>query len=180
MEYLDIYDTNRVPTGRTFARGEKPENGYYFVVQVILFNAKGQMLIQQRQSDKLGWPDKWDVTAGGSVQAGENSQQAAARELREELGIVMDFTGIRPNVNSTFTEGFTDVYLAEKEIDLKNVTLQKEEVQDVRWADRQEILEMIAKGKFVPYYPSWISYLFDSRKSYGSFRRDKDPWLQEK
>ena len=50
MEILDIYDSNRMPTGRTFVRGTKPEGGYYLVAQVIVFNAKGQMLIQQRQA----------------------------------------------------------------------------------------------------------------------------------
>ena len=88
MEILDIYDSNRMPTGRTFVRGTKPEGGYYLVAQVIVFNTKGQMLIQQRQAHKLGWPNRWDVSAGGSVQAGETSQQAAQRELREELGYV--------------------------------------------------------------------------------------------
>ena len=79
MEILDIYDSNRMPTGRTFVRGTKPEGGYYLVAQVIVFNTKGQMLIQQRQAHKLGWPNRWDVSAGGSVQAGETSQQAAQR-----------------------------------------------------------------------------------------------------
>ena len=50
MEILDIYDSNRMPTGRTFVRGTKPEGGYYLVAQVIVFNTKGQMLIQQRQA----------------------------------------------------------------------------------------------------------------------------------
>ena len=35
MEILDIYDSNRMPTGRTFVRGTKPEGGYYLVAQVI-------------------------------------------------------------------------------------------------------------------------------------------------
>ena len=67
MEILDIYDSNRMPTGRTFVRGTKPEGGYYLVAQVIVFNTKGQMLIQQRQAHKLGWPNRWDVSAGGSA-----------------------------------------------------------------------------------------------------------------
>lgn len=171
MEYLDLYDINRMRTGKTLLRGEKRKDGYYLVVQVILFNAKGQMLIQQRQSDKLGWPNQWDVSSGGSAQAGETSQQAASRELREELGLEIDFTGIRPHVSSTFPEGFTDVYLVEKEVELSQLTLQPEEVQAVRWADREDILQLIEAEKFVPYYPGWICYLFESRKSYGSYRR---------
>ena len=171
MEILDIYDSNRMPTGRTFVRGTKPEGGYYLVAQVIVFNTKGQMLSQQRQAHKLGWPNRWDVSAGGSVQAGETSQQAAQRELREELGLSVDFTGVRPHVCSTFAEGFTDVYILNREIDLSRLTLQTEEVQAVRWANREQVLHMIENDTFIPYYPGWIAYLFDTHEQYGSFRR---------
>jgi isopentenyldiphosphate isomerase len=171
MEILDVYDMHRVPTGRTFVRGTKPENGYYLVAQVIIFNTKGQMLIQQRQANKVGWPNRWDVSAGGSVQAGETSQQAAHRELQEELGLSVDFTGVRPHVCSTFAEGFTDVYIVNRDVDISQLTLQKEEVQTVRWAGREDVLQMIEEGKFIPYYAGWIAYLFDTHKQYGSFRR---------
>ena len=60
MEILDIYDSNRMPTGRTFVRGTKPEGGYYLVAQVIVFNTKGQMLIQQRQAHIKVCVDKVD------------------------------------------------------------------------------------------------------------------------
>ena len=62
-------------------------------------------------------------------------------------------------------------YLVEKEVHLSQLTLQPEEVQGVKWADREEILQLIETDQFVPYYPGWISYLFESRKSYGSYRR---------
>lgn len=57
---------------------------YHLVVHVCVFNQKGEMLIQQRQPFKQGWPNLWDVTMGGSALAGETSQQAAMRELKEE------------------------------------------------------------------------------------------------
>ncbi|MCY4188105.1 MAG: FAD:protein FMN transferase [Bryobacterales bacterium] len=68
MEIWDLYTADRVKTDRTMVRGEKPPKGYWhIVVHVCIFNAKGELLIQQRQPFKEGWPNMWDVTVGGSA-----------------------------------------------------------------------------------------------------------------
>ena len=105
------------------------------MVHICLFNAKGQLLIQQRQLDKIGYQGLWDVTAAGSALAGENSASAAARELWEEMGIRHDFHGERPFYTINFPDGFDDVYLIEKnDVALSNLRLQQEEVRDAKWA----------------------------------------------
>ena len=50
----------------------------------------GQLLVHRRADDKDIWPGRWDVAAGGVVTAGEAWDDAARRELAEELGIVAD------------------------------------------------------------------------------------------
>lgn len=168
MELWDVYDLDRNKTGRTMVRGNTHQKGdYHVVVHVCIFNDKGEMLIQQRQSTKEGWPDFWDVTVGGSAIQGDSSQDAAARELTEELGIQIDFSEIRPHLTSHFERGFDDIYLIEQDIRLEDCILQTEEVQAVKWANRDEILEMIEAGTFIPYFPSFIHLLFDSRRQYG-------------
>ena len=88
MELWDLYDRDRQLLGRTMARGEKqPEGTCHLVVHICLFNSRGEMLIQQRQSFKSGWSNFWDLTVGGSAVAGESSRTAAEREVREELGL---------------------------------------------------------------------------------------------
>ncbi len=171
MELWDVYDMNRDKTGKTMLRGEPFEdNAYHLVVHVCVFNAKGEMLIQQRQSFKEGWPNKWDITAGGSATKGDTSQTAAERELFEEIGLKIDLHNIRPHMAINFNHGFHDIYLIEKEVDLKKLVLQPEEVQKVKWASKEEILFMIENREFVPYYPSAILLLFDLRKKYGWIR----------
>lgn len=170
-EFLDIYNIDRIKTGKTFQRGNPPgRDGYYLVVQTIIFNSEGKMLIQQRHKDKRAWPNLWDISAGGSALAGENSRDAAMRELKEELGITADLKNVRPHVSSTFEEGFTDVYLLEMDVNFSDIIMQASEVQNVRYATEDEIHQMIDAGTFIPYYKSWISFLFDSRKQYGSFK----------
>ena len=168
MEWLDLYDEQRRPNGGRMARGGYPPAGSYFtVVHLCLFDARGRMLIQQRQSGKREYPDLWDVTAGGAVQSGETSVEAAHRELLEELGLDLDLTGQRPYLTVNFPGGFDDVFLLEGEADVSALRLQLEEVRDAKWATLAEIQTMRQRGEFVPYYPSYIPTLFEMRRCMG-------------
>lgn len=171
MELWDIYDKDRSKTGKTMVRGEEFAEGcYHMVVHVCIFNAKGEMLIQQRQPFKEGWPDMWDVTVGGSAVSGESSQGAIERELFEEIGLRHDFQKIRPQLTINFDKGFNDIYLIEREVDLDSLCLQPEEVQRVKWASQEEIFRMMESGEFIPYYEPLLQLLFEMRKGYGTIR----------
>ena len=164
MELLDIYDENRVRTGRIIARGHPLAQGeFHIVVVVCVFNSKGEMLIQQRQSFKKGWPNKWDATVGGCAVAGETSRMAAERELFEEVGIKWDFSGLRPYFTMNFDYCFSDFYIIEEDVDIAELELQYEEVQAARWAARDEVLQMIEDDEFLPCYKSLLSLLFSMK-----------------
>ena len=161
MELWDLYTKDRERTGKTMIRGEKPPVGFFrLAVHVCIFNSRGQMLIQQRQHTKFGWPGLWDVTASGSAIAGETSGEAAEREVKEELGVSIPFADLRPALTIHWPEGFGDIYLLEQDIDINTLILQTEEVIGVKWADENEIMELIAKGEFIPYYKDFIGLLF--------------------
>lgn len=171
MESWDIYDKERVKTGQTMRRGGPfPQGGCHLVVHVCLFNQAGEMLIQQRQASKEGWPGKWDVTVGGSALTGETSSEAAGRELKEELGIELDLPMMRPHLTVNFPHGYDDIYLVEKPIGLTELTLQAEEVQAAKWASKEEIIAMIRTGDFIPYHISLISLLFEMRSGLGALQ----------
>lgn len=57
------------------------------VAVAVLFDARGRVLLAQRPPEKAygGW---WEFP-GGKVEAGESVADALARELAEELGIVV-------------------------------------------------------------------------------------------
>lgn len=169
MELWDLYDRDRQLLGRTMARGEKqPEGTCHLVVHICLFNSRGEMLIQQRQSFKSGWSNFWDLTVGGSAVAGESSRTAAEREVREELGLSLSLEGVRPALTVHFDQGFDDVYVLEREVDPAGLTLQSEEVQAVRWASLPEIMEMVRAGAFIPYHESLLELLFFLRNHSGA------------
>ncbi|MBQ8554343.1 MAG: NUDIX domain-containing protein [Clostridia bacterium] len=169
MELWNLYTPDRQNTGLTMQRGDPvPEGLCHLVVHVVIFNSRGEMLIQQRQPFKAGWPNLWDVTVGGSAVAGDSSQSAAEREVLEEIGLPIDLTGNRPKLTIHFNVGFDDIYTLVQDVDLNALTLQESEVQAVKWAGEEEIQQMIREGSFIPYHSSLISLLFALRDQRGT------------
>ena len=169
MEFWDLYTRDRIPTGETHPRGKPlPVGRYHLVVHVVIFNTKGEMLIQQRQPFKEGWPNLWDVTVGGSAIAGDDSRTAAQRETLEEIGLRVDLSNELPKVVLPFDVGFDDIYTLTMDVDLSTLTLQESEVQAVRWASEADILAKLADGRFIPYHKAFIELLFALRHSRGA------------
>ena len=169
MELWDLYDRDRTPTGEVHQRGKPvPAGRYHLVVHVVIFNSRGEMLIQQRQPFKEGWPNLWDVTVGGSAVAGDTSRTAAQRETMEEIGLAIDLTDELPKMTLPFDCGFDDIYTLTMDVDLSTLTLQESEVQAVKWATEAEILTLMDAGQFLPYHKSLIQLLFAMKDSRGA------------
>ena len=172
MELFDLYTADREKTGRTMERGGVHPKGFYrLVVHVCIFDSQGRMLIQQRQPFKKGWSNLWDISVGGCAIAGDDSRAAAERETREELGLAVDLTGERPSMTIYWERGFDDYYIVNRDVDVSTLHLQYEEVQQVKWATLEEILEMIDDGRFIPYEKSQIELLFFRRNHRNSHTR---------
>ena len=172
MELFDLYTADRVKLDRTMVRGDAvPEGCYRIVVHVCIFDPEGRMLIQQRQPFKQGWSNMWDITVGGSAVAGDTSRTAAERETREEIGLSIDLTDVRPSLTLYWEHGFDDYYLLTRDVDPDTLHLQYEEVQTVRWATREEIHRMIDDGEFIPYEKGLIDLLFFQRNHRGAHTR---------
>lgn len=57
-------------------------------VHVVVWNRNGALFLQKRSLRKRIQPGKWDTSVGGHVDPGESYEQAAVREVEEELGII--------------------------------------------------------------------------------------------
>lgn len=55
-------------------------------VHILVFNARGELFLQKRSLKKDCFPGKWDSSAAGHLDCGEDYDACAIRELREELG----------------------------------------------------------------------------------------------
>lgn len=80
-------------------------------VHMLIFNAEGELFLQKRSIWKDRNPSVWDSSAAGHVDAGETYQEAAQRELREELGAdcALERIGKLPCSEQTGQE-FIEVY----------------------------------------------------------------------
>lgn len=171
MEYWDLYDRNRIKLNQTMVRGEKqPKGTFRMTVNIAMFDNSGRMLIQRRQPFKHGWSNMWDFTAGGSAVSGETSEQAAERELFEEIGYKASFEDNLPvftiNFENNWGEyGFEDFYVIYAEPDISKLSLQYEEVAEVKWATLDEILSMIDDGTFIPRQKGFVEFLFYMRNA---------------
>ncbi len=60
------------------------------IVHILVRNKAGKILLQLRDRHLSFAPGCWSTSAGGHVLSGETIDQAAKRELMEELGITAD------------------------------------------------------------------------------------------
>ena len=63
-------------------------------VHIFVFNGRGEVFLQKRSRSKDRHPLLWDSSAAGHVDAGEEYDTAATRELQEELGIAAELRRI--------------------------------------------------------------------------------------
>ena len=90
-ELWELVDINKRKTGRVIERGSNvliPEGMYHMVVEIWTKDSNGKILLTQRHPNKH-FGLLWEAS-GGAMVAGEESIDAAQRELKEETGIYMD------------------------------------------------------------------------------------------
>lgn len=166
MELFDLYDVNRKPLGITMERGgTQPKGTYRLVVHICIFSNDGKMLCQKRVPSKKVFPNMWDLSCGGCVDSCETSAQGAIRETKEELGL--DLPLVAPALTVHFNYGFDDVYCITMDVDEEDITLQAEEVAEVKWLTKEQIHSMINDGVFIGYAHEYIDYLFYCQKHRG-------------
>ena len=146
MEWNDIYDKNRKPTGRTHRRGTPWRPGEYgLVVCVWVYNDAGQLLLTRRAPGKT-FAGTWE-NSGGAAQAGETSLMAIARELFEETGIVAEQEAFRLLDSGTDRNTHYDFYTLRRNISLDEIRLQQGETDGVQWVSFEQIHQMIGEKK---------------------------------
>lgn len=150
-EYWDLYDCKKNKINKVVKRGDKLKNDeFHLVSNAWIKNSKGEFLITQRVATKPH-PLMWECT-GGSALKGEDSLVAAIREVKEELGVNVykkdaKFIGRSIRYYQDCPD-ILEVWIFYCDIDIKKVKIQEEEVNDVRWATKDEILNLYFDHKF--------------------------------
>lgn len=166
MELVELFDNKRRPLDKVIERYGERGDEYTQVVHAWIRNSKGKFLMQKRSMNKRFFPGKWSVTGGGA-DAGETTLDALIRETKEEIGVELSEDEIELMMSVRRRYAFVDVYMATKDLDIDSITLQKEEVDEVKWASKDEIKEMIANGDIassVKMYFSTLCELIENSK----------------
>ena len=56
---------------------------------VLVYNSRGKVFLQKRSIHKDTFPGAWDSSSSGHLDSGEDYDQCAIRELREEIGLII-------------------------------------------------------------------------------------------
>ncbi len=102
-ELLDVVDENDVVIRQEKRKIVHDNNLLHRAVHILVFNKKKEVLLQKRSRLKDRFPEAWDSSAAGHLDAGEGYEECAKRELQEELGIEVEFhhlTQIKPCQNT--------------------------------------------------------------------------------
>lgn len=147
MEERDLYSSYKEVTGKTYFKGDKIPEGYYaLVVLIFIENSNGEFLIQRRSIEKGG---QWAST-GGHPKKDENSYDAIISEVEEEIGLDMRKKDFSLFYTLHDEDSICDLYYLKDDIDISTLKLQTEEVQDIKWASKEEIEVINQANDFHP------------------------------
>jgi len=86
-EILVEVNSRNIPKGTILKRdAHNTIEHYHRAAHIMIFNSKGEVVLQQRPFTKAQLPGYWDMH-GGHQAAGQTIEQTAVAELSEELGI---------------------------------------------------------------------------------------------
>ena len=86
-ELFDVVDEQDRVTGQLARREVHRLRLRHRAVHVLVFNRAGQVFLQKRSMTKDMSPGLWDSSCSGHLDAGEDYDAAAWRELQEEIGL---------------------------------------------------------------------------------------------
>lgn len=152
MENIDILDENGNQLGLVKTREEVHSKGFWHkVVHIWIINSEGKLLLQKRSAEKKTNPNMWTTSVSGHLSAGDNSIDGAVREIDEEIGLKANkdelkylFTVSEEKIKSEIiNRELIDVYLLRKDVNIKDLKLQEEEVSDIKWVTLSEFEQMV-------------------------------------
>lgn len=146
MEYLDIYNEKKEKLNKKIKRGDKLlDNEHILVAVIFIENSEGKYLIQKTSKEK---GEKY-ATTGGHVLSGEIPKTAIIRETKEELGLDVSNENIIYIGDLLFGIPFGEIYYLKKDLNIAKLKLQQEEVEQVEYLTKTEILKLIETEKMV-------------------------------
>ena len=113
-EFFDIVDENNCVIRRATRHEAHTQKLLHRAIHVFVFNKAGELFLQKRSRWKDAHPSRWDSSAAGHVNSGDDYDSTAAREVGEELGVEAPVTFVAKIPASEMTgHEFVQLYRAE-------------------------------------------------------------------
>jgi len=145
---IQVVNEKDQPTGQADKDEIWSKGLWHRVARVMLVNDKDELLLQHRVPSKKIFPNCWDNSAAGHVDAGEDYAAAAARELREELGVDVELREIGYYKSSETWHGLKFNRFAKVYVGRYNGTptdYEPSEVDAVRWFTLRETQALVSQ-----------------------------------
>ena len=154
MELWDIYDSNKNKTGKVIARNNRSMlkvGEYHLVVEAVIINPKGEILLGKRASSKEKFPLMWECCGGACIK-GETSLQGILREIKEELGLEFKEKDaiFYKTIKDDEAKDFKDIWLFKGNIFIEDIKFADGEVIDVKWVTEEKFKKMCKEKEIVP------------------------------
>lgn len=146
MEYIDLVDDNDNIIGtstREYVNIHNLKN--YRVVNILVINSKNEIVLAQRSKNKKYFGGCYFFSVGGHVKSNEGYEEAAYRELKEELGIINEklqaIAHFSPN--EIGTSSFSMLYFLKYNGEFK---INKNEIEQMKAFKKNELEELLSSN----------------------------------
>jgi len=129
---------------------------------VLLFNDRGELLLQQRAAHKYHSPLLWTNTCCSHQRPNETTLMAAERRLKEEMGMSAPMqTAFKFQYKATLDQGLTEHELDHVLFGYTNQdpNINPEEVAAFRWISMAQLLEELQSKR--DSFTIWFQILLD-------------------
>lgn len=169
---------------------EQELNTKYSLATVSCFvvNQKGEILVEERSSEKKVSPYALDIVSG-HIDKNETPTQAMIREYVEEL-----HSGSEEEKQKARNEAIQKLQKLEElhlicegrgyyvqfyciMTELEAITRQEEEINNTRWLPREEVFEMIRQGKTGLIYDKSMERIFEQVRQLYQPKKEKENLL---
>ena len=149
-ELVDVVDEQDRVVATVTRRRMRAERLRHRAVFIAVVSSTGQLLVHRRSDGKDLWPGQWDVGVGGVVAAGEAWDDAARRELAEELGIDADPEPLDGHAHAYTDDDVDLVGRCYRVVHDGAISFPDGEVAEARWVDGAGLHALLATERFVP------------------------------
>lgn len=145
-------------------RDELTDDDCWRIVSIWITNKDGEVLLQQRAFNKKVAPGIWTAAVEGTVDYEDDYMTTAKREAVEEIGLdnlvfkkARKYYGPWGGYGKRQCQGYTSTFNGS----LKDITIQRSEVNDIRWFTKEEINQLrLVTPELFPLYDIYIQLGF--------------------